>query len=70
MEGLKVILECIYQVNIELGYYDGDDVWNVEKGEKIEGKIFDDGIRLKVDEDYWSTKFKPSILQRYFKIIG
>lgn len=70
MEGLKATLECIQQVNIELGYYDGDEVWDVEKGEKIEAEIFDNGIRLKVNENYWSIRFKPSVLKKYFKVIG
>lgn len=68
MEGLKATLECIYQVNIEFGY-DGD-ILNVEKGEQVECEIEDYGIRLKVNENRWSARFKPSLLQKYFKIIG
>lgn len=68
MENLKATLECIYQVNIELDYY--GDTLNVEKGEKLECEIEDYGIRLKVNENCWSTRFKPSLLQKHFKIIG
>ena len=70
MEGLKATLECVHQVNINLGYYDYEDVWNVEIGEKIECEIEDYGIRLKVNESCWSATFKPTLLQKYFKIIG
>lgn len=68
MEGLKATLECVHQVNISIGYY--GDVLDIEIGEKIECEIEDYGIRLKVNENCWSARFKPSMLQKYFKIIG
>lgn len=67
MEGLKVTLECIYQVNIELGH--GGDILNVEKGEQVECEIEDYGIRIRIEENYWSALFKPSALKKYFKVI-
>lgn len=69
MDGLKATLECIYQVNIDMGY-DGDDIWDIEKGEKVECKICDDGIKLKINENCWSYRFKASVIQKFFKIIG
>lgn len=70
MDGLKAMLECVHQVNIDLGYYEDEDVWDVEIGDKVECEICDNGIKLKVNENCWSARFKPSILQKYFKIIG
>jgi hypothetical protein len=68
MEGLKATLECIYQVNIDIGF-NGDDIWNIETGERIECKICDNGIQLKINENCWSAIFKPSEVQKYFKIV-
>lgn len=69
MEGIKATLECIHQIKIDLGYFD-EDIWDIEIGEKVECEIEDHGIRLKVNENCWSGRFKPSLLQKYFKIIG
>ena len=65
MEGLKVSLECIHQVNIDFG---DDDIWDIEKGEVVECMICDNGVRLKVNEHCWYT-LKPSKLKIYFKVV-
>ena len=64
MNGLKATLECIHQVNIRMD----DDVWYIEKGEKVECMICNDGIKLKFNENCWYT-LKPSLVNVYFKII-
>lgn len=65
MKGLIANLECIHQVDIDFG---DDDIWDIEKGEIVECKICDDGIKLKVNEHCWYT-LKPSTLEKYFKVV-
>lgn len=69
MEGIKATLECIHQIEIDIGYFD-EDIWDIEIGEKVECEIEDGGIRLKTDKDCWTGLFKPSVLRKYFKIVG
>ena len=68
MEGLKATLECIYQINIVMDPYDEEDIWVIEKGEKIDCMICDNGIKLKLDKHCWHT-LKPSVLKKYFKVV-
>jgi hypothetical protein len=68
MEGLSAKLECISQVNMDIGF-NCDDIWSIEQGEIIECKISDNGIQLKINENCWSAIFKPSAIQKFFKIV-
>lgn len=64
MCALKATLECINQVNIKVN--DEEDIWVIEKGEKIDCMICDDGIKI-VDIPMF---YKPSTISMFFKIKG